>query len=648
MIEKEYNMARNIHQLQEVGGSLQLSAVLADFSDTWVQCHPSWNYKLWSMSDVQHLMRACFPASPFAYCDADDALLADVARYLILYQEGGLYVDRDFECFEAFDSLVENEQLCLIGDPNRFPGQPCSDALLFSTRGHPFLRFLLEQAGKHVEMLRQQGRRAFLNRMLDCYPDKHAVKVLPSEKVNPFTRDEIRLNSYGLLPEGELDERTEAAYCCCYYKKSTGRAFSPVPRDKTDILYVSTKANGVGGAYNAAQRIHLGLRSIGFNSKMLVLQSNMSSEENRQNEIYLAAREPGVPCGHESDMQALRAYPRYHPYSYGFSPDVVGVDIVKNIESFAPRLVILHGINGGFAKVEDLARIRRKVVWRLPDCWTFTGGCFYFGNCKHYLTGCGQCPKLGSDNPDDISHERWLRKREAWSQMDMTVVVPTLWMEKLVKESPLLRDKSVYSIPNGLDLTRHYPVDKQLARKALRIPIDKKVILFGAIFAFDARKGISCLIDALRLLEARHRDEYYFIVFGGGAADLRLGIPVRFLGYLSDPYLLQLAYSAADVMVVPSLEEAFGQTATEAMACATPVISFLETGLASIVRHKRTGYLARFADCVDLAVGIEWVLDDRERLQSLSANARLQVEQEYDANIVAKQYVDLFHKLLDR
>ena len=60
-------------------------------------------------------------------------------------------------------------------------------------------------------MLRQQGRRAFLNRMFDCYPDKHAVKVLPSEKVNPFTRDEIRLNSYGLLPEGELDERTEAA-----------------------------------------------------------------------------------------------------------------------------------------------------------------------------------------------------------------------------------------------------------------------------------------------------------------------------------------------------------------------------------------------------------------------------------------------------
>ena len=329
---------------------------------------------------------------------------------------------------------------------------------------------------------------------------------------------------------------------------------------------------------------------------MLVLQSNMSPEENRLNEIHLAVREPGVPCGHESDMQALRAYPRYHPYSYVFSPDVVGVDIVKNIESFAPRLVVLHGINGGFAKVEDLARIRQKIVWRLPDCWTFTGGCFYFGNCKRYLTGCGQCPKLGSDNPDDISHERWLRKREAWSQMDMTVVVPTLWMEKLVKESPLLRDKPVYSIPNGLDLTRHYPVDKQLARKALRIPIDKKVILFGAIYAFDARKGISCLIDALRLLEARHRDEYYFVVFGGGAADLRLGIPVRFLGYLSDPYLLQLAYSAADVMVVPSLEEAFGQTGTEAMACATPVISFLETGLASIVRHKRTGYLARFAD----------------------------------------------------
>ena len=237
------------------------------------------------------------------------------------------------------------------------------------------------------------------------------------------------------------------------------------------------------------------------------------------------------------------------------------------------------------------------------------------------------------------------RKAEAWSQMDLTVVAPTQWMKRVAEESVLLRGREVHVIPNGLDLAQHYPVDKQLARKALRIPEGRKVILFGAINAFDPRKGLRCLVDALRMLSAKHAREYFLVVFGMGKRDLGTGIPARFLGYLSDQYTLQLAYSAADVMAVPSLEEAFGQTVTEAMACATPVVAFRETGPESIIEHKVTGYLANYADTEDLAAGIEWILSSTERTDRLSGNARQRMEMSYDIRIVARQYEQLFHRL---
>ena len=81
----------------------------------------------------------------------------------------------------------------------------------------------------------------------------------------------------------------------------------------------------------------------------------------------------------------------------------------------------------------------------------------------------------------------------------------------------------------------------------------------------------------------------------------------------SDDLSLRLLYSAADVMVVPSIQEAFGQTASEAQACGTPVAAFKIGGLLDVVSHKETGYLADPYDPKSLAYGINWIIEDEER-----------------------------------
>ena len=127
-----------------------------------------------------------------------------------------------------------------------------------------------------------------------------------------------------------------------------------------------------------------------------------------------------------------------------------------------------------------------------------------------------------------------------------------------------------------------------------------------------------------------------------------LGMKTHYMGQLSDDISLVLLYSAADVMVVPSVRESFGQTASEAMACGTPVVAFSATGLLDIVDHKKNGYLAIPYKEEDLANGIEWVLSlDETKIKDLSSSARSKAEKAFSIELMAGKYLDLFDDIIN-
>ena len=112
------------------------------------------------------------------------------------------------------------------------------------------------------------------------------------------------------------------------------------------------------------------------------------------------------------------------------------------------------------------------------------------------------------------------------------------------------------------------------------------------------------------------RDEYQLAVFGNAGSDIHLpqGFDVILLGFISDEKELTEIYNIADVLVNPSIQESFGYTACEAMACGTPVVAFPVGGLREQITHLENGYLAEFQNAQDIAKGIIYCAENREQL----------------------------------
>lgn len=402
-----------------------------------------------------------------------------------------------------------------------------------------------------------------------------------------------------------------------------------------------------GGAAIAAYRLHKGLLELEIDSQMVVDDKN-SDDYTVIGSSNLFGKGWGK-IQSTLDHLPLRFYrnrDRVH-----FSLQWLPSKIKARLDAIAPDLIHLHWIGGGYFPVEKIAQFNRPVVWTLHDMWAFTGGCHYSQQCDRYKQSCGQCPILKSNQNWDFSRWLWRRKAKAWQNIDLTIVTPSKWLAQCASASSLFKGLRIEVIPNGLNIKKYQPIDKQLAKSLLDLPQDKQIILFGAISATrDPRKGFNLLQTALqRLSQSTLPERSELVVFGSSqpAQTLDLGFKTHYLGYLHDNLSLAIAYAAADVMVVPSTQEAFGQTASEALACGTPVVGFNATGLQDIVDSQQNGYLATAYDPEDLARGIAWILENPERWQRLSVCARAKVEREFTIERQAQTYLKLYEDILE-
>ena len=126
------------------------------FREGWLRHHPDWTYRLWTDADTLAFVQAAEPDLLPVFAGHSRAICrADIARYLILKHEGGLYIDLDFECLRPLDPILEGTSLAIGLEPashsfledarDRGLTQILCPSLIASAPGHVFWDAVLEE-----------------------------------------------------------------------------------------------------------------------------------------------------------------------------------------------------------------------------------------------------------------------------------------------------------------------------------------------------------------------------------------------------------------------------------------------------------------------------------------------------------------------
>lgn len=299
------------------------------------------------------------------------------------------------------------------------------------------------------------------------------------------------------------------------------------------------------------------------------------------------------------------------------------------------------------------------LVWTLHDMNPFTGGCHYANDCQKFESRCGDCPQLVAPHSTDASSWSWQAKQKALQGRTVAVVSPCDWLKEKAKKSQVWpRGTTFHTIRYGLNLELFRPIEKMEARRELGLAADSFLIAFGAEDVSNPRKGFEDLCQCLRQIQQRfptvnqgslnaaNQKRVEGLVFGSGELTQETGIPLRKLGYLKGIQQLRQVYSAADVVVVPSVEDNQPQVALEAMACEKPVIGRDAGGVPEIVKDGQTGLLA--SDATGLANNLATLIQKPDLTCELGKQARGWMEQEFEIGRQSQKYLELYRRLIYR
>ncbi len=213
------------------------------------------------------------------------------------------------------------------------------------------------------------------------------------------------------------------------------------------------------------------------------------------------------------------------------------------------------------------------------------------------------------------------------SDFERLVAEPTLAASILVASSFTrstlveqgIAPEKIHIIPYGVDTQRFSPGSAPAPISSGKL----KLLFVGRI---NQRKGIKYLLEALRLVNS---SDVELTVCGRVVDDLALFKPfadsVRLRPDISAEELLS-AYREADLFVLPSVAEGFGQVLLESLACGLPILATTRTAAPDLIADGNEGFIVDPGKPEQIAERIEWALNHRQALQAMRTAARATAE----------------------
>lgn len=196
--------------------------------------------------------------------------------------------------------------------------------------------------------------------------------------------------------------------------------------------------------------------------------------------------------------------------------------------------------------------------------------------------------------------------------------------ENLAQFIPSVKHKASI-IPNGVNFKMFYPMDKLTARSKLKLPINKKIVLWVGNQT-RVVKGFDLAKSAIEIVKEQINDVYFLAVND---------IPNKELVYY---------YNAADVFLLSSLSEGSPNVVKEAMACNCPIVSTPVGDVKMITLNTLGCYVSLGFSPKEMSLLLIKVLSEVKRSNGLLRLNELQL----DTNSIAIKLTALYEKLLNK
>lgn len=315
----------------------------------------------------------------------------------------------------------------------------------------------------------------------------------------------------------------------------------------------------------------------------------------------------------------------------------IGTDkLFDIIDNFRPDLIHLHNLHGYYINIErllvKLKEYDKPIVWTLHDCWPLTGYCCHFdyAKCNSYMNCCTKCEHRFS-YPFSIFKQNTKEIHDKKTSLilglkeKLVFVTPSEWLKRKVEESRL-KEINTIVINNGIDLPKVTCIEK-----------NKEFSIIAVANYWTLEKGLEELRKIIALLD---KDIKITIV---GEIKNKKGFEKCNLIERTDNFeeLLNL-YSSHHLFINPTLEDNFPTVNIESLACGTPVISY-ETGGSPEIFDEKCGIAIKKYDYECFAKTINAIKNN----YSFKNDNALQRSKKYSKNVMIRNYVELYNKLLE-